>query len=115
DVRWCETDAETRARSRFTGAQRRESRLQLCVGGEREIEAITEAVRVDPDDRTIGGDDRASRRTARKRCGVLEAALDPATSRSAKGPLRAADHPERHPLAAGARPTHDEHDLPDAR
>jgi hypothetical protein len=80
-------DAEVRALVRLTATQRVDPCLEGLVGGERQVEALANAVRAQADERALGVEERAPGRSGSERRGVLERARDPAPAGSPERPL----------------------------
>src|SRR2546429_210698 len=76
---------------------------QCLIRGYGQVETLSKAVRVDPEQLSRGVQDRAARGAGQQRSGVLQAAGYPAAARAAESPLDAGDEPERHPQPAPAR------------
>ena len=113
DVAGSYGDAKPWRHRRFPAGERIGPAPQRLVGGYGQVEALTEAVRVDPEQLPTGVEDRPARRAGQQRSGVLEAAGDPSAAGAAEGPLDAGDEPERDPQPASARVGQGEHRRPD--
>ena len=94
-------------------AERVDPAAQRLVGGYGQVEALAEAVRVDPEQLSLRVEDRAARGAGQQRGGVLQAAGDAQAARAAEGPVDAGDGPERHPQPAPARVGQGEDGRPD--
>ncbi len=106
-------DAELRRLDGLPAGQRVDPASQRLVGGNGQVEALTQAVRVDPEQLSRGVQDRAARGARQQRSRVLEAAGDAHAARAAEGTVDARDEPERHPQPAAARVGQPEDRRPD--
>ena len=87
---------------------------ERLVSGYGQVEALTEAVGVDPEQLPAGVQERAARGAGQQRSGVLNAAGYAAAARAAEGPLDAGDEAERHAQPTPARVRQGEDWHPDA-
>ena len=77
------TPSRGRAR-RLAAAERVDALAQRGVGRQGEVEALADPVRVEPDEPSLGVEQRAAGRARRERRGVLDAARDPPAARAAE-------------------------------
>src|SRR5580693_1713656 len=106
-------DAQLRRPDGFPAPERVDPAAQRLVGGYGQVEALAEAVRVDPEQLSARIQDRAARRAWQQRGSVLEAAGDAEAARATEGPVDAGHGPERYPQAAPARVSQGEDGHPD--
>src|SRR6185312_11857207 len=106
-------DAELRRPDGFPAGQCVDPAAQRLVGGYGQVEALAEAVRVDPEQLPLRVEDRTARGAGQQWGGVLQAAGDAQAARAAEAPVVAGDGPERHPQSAPARVGQGEHGCPD--
>ncbi len=88
--------------------------LERGVGRQREIEALADAVGVEPDELARGVDDRPARRAGRERRRVLDRAGDPPAARAAERALDAGDEADGDARRAAGRGRGAEHRRADA-
>ena len=89
--------------------------LECGVGRQREIEALADAVGVQPDELARGIDERPARRARRERRRVLDRTGDPPATRPTERALDARDEADRDAGCATGRGRRAEHRGADAR
>ena len=99
-VRRGDRDPEAGTLARLAAGQGVDAGLERGVGRQREVEALAHPVRVEPDERAIGVEERGPGRPGRERRRVLERAGDPAPA----GPRNARSTDETKPNETRAAP-----------
>jgi EmrB/QacA subfamily drug resistance transporter len=96
-------DAKLWRRRGLAAGERIGLAAQRLISGNGQVEALPQAVRIDPEQLARRVKDRAAGRARKQGCGVLEAAGDAAATRTAERAIDAGDESERHSQPAAAR------------
>ena len=103
---------EPRPNGRLTARQGVDPGPQIVVGGQGQIEALAEALRVQPEQPPLGVENWTARRARRQRSRVLDAAADEPAAGAAERPGHSGDLTDGGPQAAAPGSRHGEHHGP---
>ena len=83
--RWNDGNTEAAARRELTGEGLVDEAPELRAGWEREVKAVFDAMRIQPDELAGGVHHGTAGGPSRERCGVLDAAGDPTSTGASEG------------------------------